>query len=152
MNAIIRNISDSDIEKVQSLIKRNGPYVYSYNIYVYWILSKYYNSTTIVAEYNNNIIGIITGLQSIDKNTIFIWQLCVDEVYRRQNIAIKLINSLFESSKRMGIKAIELTITEENHKSLALFKKFTYLNKLQLDENGLEVIGDIREKLYRIKI
>lgn len=53
------------------------------------------------AEVNNRIIGFISGMPSIDKGSLFIWQLCVHNDYRGRGIATLLLDSLFQKAKRL---------------------------------------------------
>ena len=95
---IIRNISNKEFEKIQSLINNCGEYVTTYHLYTYWILSNYFNKTCNVAEDKEKIIGFISGLPVIENKIIFIWQLCIRDKYRNKGIAFKLIDNIVKEA------------------------------------------------------
>lgn len=148
----IRSLRKGDSEKVLELVKKCGPFVAPYNVYAYWILENYYYSTCKVAEVDKKIIGFISGMPSIDKKCIFIWQICIDEEYRKQGIAGKLLDALFNSAKEQNLEYIELSISDINNTSMNLFKKYSKDNNYIIREKEKEQFGKITEIIYQIKL
>lgn len=148
----VRNIREGDSAAVLKLIEKCGPYVAPYNVYAYWILENYYSSTCIVAEDNNNIIGFVSGMPSIDKGSIFIWQICVHSDYRGKGISVLLLDSLIKKAKELGFKKIELSISNSNVISQSLFKSYANRNNFDFIEKNKHTFGNIIEIVYEFKL
>ena len=152
MDFQIRQIKREDIQKVQKLIETCGPHVAAYNIYAYWMLSEYCPSTSFAVFEKDAIIGVITAIQSIEKETAFIWQICVDKNHRGKNIAYNLIEKVVNSCRDLKLKTVELSITDTNEASLNLFAKFAKDNSLELKHLKDETIGSTTDKVFQIKL
>jgi L-2,4-diaminobutyric acid acetyltransferase len=148
----VRNIQEGDSAAVLKLIEKCGPYVAPYNVYAYWILENYYSSTCIVAEENNNIIGFISGMPSIDRGSIFIWQICVHSDYRGKGISVLLLDALIKKAKELKFKKIELSISDSNAISQSLFKSYAKKNNFDLKEKKKCAFGSIVEIVYEFNI
>lgn len=91
--------------------------------YCYLMWSKYFNKTSIVAHYEDELIGFISGfIQPESTDTLFIWQIAVDENFRGQGLATTLIEQLLNQLHRENIKFLEATVTPSNVPSSNLFK------------------------------
>lgn len=145
-----RKAKETDIEKIVDLLNGCKPFVLAHHEYVYWILQKYYKSTTFVCTRSDKIIGFICGLPSPDQSTIFIWQICAHPDFRRKGIALELIKLVFDTSVEFGFNNLQLSITTENSISKNLFKKFTDMNSLNLDLIGQSTILEKIEDIYKI--
>ncbi len=148
----VREIRKNDLEKIIELIKQGIPYVLPYNVYVYWILQNYYSSTCKVVESEDKIIGYISGIPSLDKETIFIWQLCVDIKHRGDGIGTMMIDSLVSEAKRLGYCNIQLSISDTNIASQTLFKSYAEKKSMEIYEKGIEKFEDQTEFVFQINI
>lgn len=125
--------------------------------YSYLMWGKYFNETSIVAEVNGEIIGFISGLIQPDApETIFVWQIAIDEKYRGNGLALTSLNNLIKQVKHKNITHLEATITPSNIPSNRLFTKLA--TKLGTDHRVYPCFeekhfpdGDFEEELtYRI--
>ncbi|HEX9061963.1 MAG TPA: GNAT family N-acetyltransferase [Clostridia bacterium] len=148
----IRNLREGDASQVLNLIEQCGPYVAPYNVYAYWILENYYSSTCYIAEENNRIIGFISGMPSNDKQSIFIWQLCVHSEFRGRRIAVSLLDSLISKAKELKFEKIELSISESNSDSQNLFKSYLHKNDMELLEKKRCSFGNVIETVYEFRL
>ncbi len=148
----VRNIQEGDSAAVLKLIEKCRPYVAPYNVYAYWILENYYSSTCIVAEENNNIIGFVSGMPSLDKGSIFIWQICVHSDYRGKGISVLLLDTLIKKAKELEFKKIELSISDSNDISQSLFKSYANRNNFDLIEKNKCTFGNVAEIVYEFRL
>lgn len=148
MDAVIRNINNQDYTEIQSLVEMCGEYVTTYPLYSYWILTQYFNKTSRVAEIDNSIIGFISGLPAVNKQIVFIWQLCVLEDFRNKGIASRLIDSIVKEAKKDNYR-IEFTISKKNCTSINLFMKYAKQNNIKMELEKESMIGTSTELLYR---
>ncbi|MBM7570879.1 diaminobutyrate acetyltransferase [Aquibacillus albus] len=92
--------------------------------YYYLILSKYFKNTCIVAEHQGEIVGFVSAFLLPEKqNTLFIWQVAVDESQRGKGLASSLLQELLSREELSNVKYLETTISPSNKASQALFKK-----------------------------
>lgn len=106
---------------IYNLIKRGG--VLDLNSeYLYLLQCTHFSETCSVATFNDEIIGFVSGYLLPNKNdTLFIWQVAVDERFRGQNIAFKTIMNIFNSNE--NIKYILSTVSPSNKSSQRVFEK-----------------------------
>jgi ribosomal-protein-alanine N-acetyltransferase len=74
-----------------------------------------------VAESDRKIIGVLYCRCVADEAEIF--DLAVQEKFRRRGIATLLVNRFQQSAERRGIKNIFLEVRESNTAALALYRK-----------------------------
>lgn len=148
----VRELKEGDSGLILNLVKECGPYVAPYNVYAYWILENYYSSTCKVIEEGNRVVGFTSGMPSIDKSVLFIWQICVHKDYRGKGAAVLLLDSLCKSAKELGFEKIELSISENNNASINLFKGYSQKNNLTMIEKNKCMFGDVIEIVYEISL
>ncbi len=148
----VRDLREGDASQILNLVEVCGPYVAPYNVYAYWILENYYHSTCKVVEENNRIIGFVSGMPSIDKGSIFIWQICVRKDYRGKGVATLLLDSLFHTAKENKFEKVELSISESNYASQNLFKGYSQKNNLSIVEKNKCTFGNVIEIVYEVKL
>ena len=74
---------------------------------------------------NGEIVGFISGyIKPGQENTLFIWQVAVDERARGQGLASKMLMHILQRAQCQQVSHLETTITEDNEGSWALFKRF----------------------------
>lgn len=102
------------LAKNSKVLDVNTPYSY-----VMW--STYFQKTSMIATYKNERIGFVSGYILPDKDdTLFVWQVAVDENYRGFGLATRMIKGLVDSLDE--VKFIEATVTPSNEPSSNLFK------------------------------
>lgn len=99
--------------------------------YSYLMWAEYFQESSILAVDGEKIVGFITGfIPPNQQDTLFIWQVAVDEQYKGQGLATHLIEQLFERvGKQMKIEYIEATVTPSNIPSRRLFEGVAHKNK-----------------------
>ncbi len=73
------------------------------------------------------IVGFLSYENIFDRFEID--DLFVDEAYRGNKIATKLLNELVEIGKKLNIKNITLEVRENNYIAIDLYKKIGFINK-----------------------
>ena len=149
----IRSLKKNDAEKVKKLLAKCGkPYVPPYNLYVYWMLERYLSKTCKVAEKDNKVVGFVSGMPDIERQVVFIWQLCVDKELRKQGIATGLLDALFQEARDMDYNYIELSITDSNNISQSFFQKYAEKKGLKLKEIDEKEFGENKEIIFQIPV
>jgi len=103
------------IAKASQTLDVNSPYHYL-------IMCRHFQKTCIVAETKMQVVGFVTAYIPPDKpDTVFVWQVAVDEKARGQGLGAHMLLNLFNNLKESNIKYIEATITPANQASIKLF-------------------------------
>ena len=124
--------------------------------YFYVAMSHWFSDSCKIAVdiENKLLIGMVIGFRlPSDNETLVIWQIAVDERYRGQNIAMRLLDEVTASSQ---IRYLEATIAPSNLASKRLFEKWATEKKaalMVLDGFGVNCFPNQqheKEDLYRI--
>ncbi len=103
------------------LIKRCPPLDQN-SSYCNLLQASHFANTSVIAELSGQVVGFVSGYILPDKpNTLFIWQVAVDEAARGQGLALKMIDQILNRTQCKDIGFIETTITESNQASWGLF-------------------------------
>lgn len=103
-------------------IAKNSKVLDVNSAYCYIMWSTYFPQSSMVATYNEKVIGFIIGfIQPEKQDTLFVWQIAIDEAYRGNGLARTMIDELFDQVKNDGIQYIEATVTPSNTASNKLF-------------------------------
>src|SRR5574344_204842 len=78
------------------------------------------------AEYEGQIVGYIGLYRFFDEGDIT--NIAVTSLYRRNNIAKKLIESIIEKCKNLGVHEITLEVRESNIKAISLYEKTGFVD------------------------
>jgi L-2,4-diaminobutyric acid acetyltransferase len=93
--------------------------------YNYIMLSKYFSDTCVVADAEGKIAGYISAFCSpIDPEVLFIWQVAVDEAYRRRKLGMIMLKHLLERESCRQVRFYEITVAPSNKAADALYRKF----------------------------
>lgn len=86
--------------------------------------------TSIAADDAGRLIGFASGYRPPARpDTLFVWQVALDEAYRGRGIAKAMLVQLFEQLQARGVRCIETTISPGNQASESLFRSlFRSLN------------------------
>lgn len=92
--------------------------------YSYLMWGKFFSETSIVAVQDDDIVGFISGfLQPSSPDTLFIWQVVVDQSQRGKGMATALLMNLISRlDDQQEIRYVEATVTPTNRPSNSLFK------------------------------
>jgi L-2,4-diaminobutyric acid acetyltransferase len=84
----------------------------------------HFAQTSVAAEINGELVGFISGYKKPEQeDTLFIWQVAVDEKARGQGLASKMLMHILQRTNCQNVNHIETTITEDNKGSWALFER-----------------------------
>ena len=106
--------------------------------YLYFIQSHYFQKTCAIATCSNDVIGFVSGfMDPLKENTLFVWQVAIDEPFRGHGLAQTLINYILQQN--LNTEFIETSITEDNLASQKLFSKLSkHLNTVITQEKFLD--------------
>ncbi|MGW5572791.1 diaminobutyrate acetyltransferase [Nocardia thailandica] len=90
--------------------------------YAYLLWCRDYAATSLVAEHDGDVVGFVIGyLRPQAPDTLFVWQIAVDERARGRGVAAALLHRLLDITTAVGAPNLETTITGDNTASQALF-------------------------------
>src|SRR5699024_696335 len=92
--------------------------------YSYLLWSKYFSKASIIATCEDEVIGFVSGfLQPESPDTLFVWQVAVDQKFRGHGLATKLIQQLIQQiDQETDVRYLEATVTPSNVPSSKLFQ------------------------------
>ncbi|RXJ97316.1 diaminobutyrate acetyltransferase [Malaciobacter molluscorum] len=145
----------SDGKKIFNLINRCKPLDVN-SEYLYLLQSTYFSNTCSVAKIDNEVIGFISGYLVPNKSdTLFIWQVAVDERARGKSVAKNLLLEILNRECNNNIKYIHTTISPDNKASQRFFEKFAKDFDANVESSTFLEIEDFnnaheKEVLYKI--
>jgi len=96
----------------------------------------HFSGTSVAATYQGELVGFISGYLIPERpNTLFIWQVAVDEQARGQGLATRMLQNILARDLCTNVSAIETTITESNKASWALFNRLASKLNAQLNSS-----------------
>lgn len=88
------------------------------------------HSIYVLENENDGYIGHVWFQQQVDvfsnEKKLYIFEICVDEKYRRQGLGKRLMSKVEESAKERKISRIELAVECDNHEAINLYKDKGY--------------------------
>jgi ribosomal-protein-alanine acetyltransferase len=93
-----------------------------------------YNSVSLVAKVNGEIVGFIIGIVYVEKDAMIghILTIDVSPVQRQKGIAQKLLQEVERIFKGKSVKACRLEVREDNIAALSLYQKLGYKKTARL--------------------
>ncbi len=122
--------------------------------YSYLLWCRDFSDTSVVARRGEDALGFVTGYRRPEvPDTLFVWQVAVDERARGEGLAGRMLDSLVDQVD--DVQHLETTITPDNDASIALFTKFAERWEADVDRRELfdeELLGDdhLPENRFRI--
>jgi len=96
----------------------------------------HFSGTSVAATCQGELLGFISGYLIPERpNTLFIWQVAVDEQARGQGLATRMLQNILARDLCTNVSAIETTITESNKASWALFNRLASKLNAQLNSS-----------------
>lgn len=93
--------------------------------YSYLMLSEYFAENCAVAEQDGTLVGFVTGFRPLeDPETLFIWQIAVDESVRGLGVGSRLLDAVVGRPQVPRLRYLEATVTPDNEPSKRLFRSF----------------------------
>ncbi|GAB4073988.1 diaminobutyrate acetyltransferase [Barrientosiimonas marina] len=117
-----RKPSKEDGASVWELINQTG--VLDLNSsYSYLMWCEIFSETSVVVERDEKIVGFISGFIHPDEpETLFIWQVAVDESERGSGLATRMLYQLLKREGCEEVNHVEATVSPSNIASQQLFK------------------------------
>ena len=137
----IKPFNFSKIENVAQLLGNCTPYVLPHHPYIYWIMIEYFQSLCFTAHVDDKVIGFICALHSSEKNTVFIWQLAVNDNYRRTGTARLLCEKIIKYTEENNIRSLQFTISDKNNASISFFSRLAKYYDKSIEEITLDGLG-----------
>lgn len=133
----LRTPTLEDGMSVYRLIKRCPP-LDSNSSYCNLLQTSHFASTSVAAERNGQVVGFISGyLLPEQPNTLFIWQVAVDEEARGVGLASRMLINILARSACKNVSYLETTITQDNTPSWNLFKRL-----------GKKLLADLQSSVW----
>lgn len=111
-----------DSPKIWNLIKKCHPLDVN-SEYLYLLICHHFHKTSVAVESNSEIVGFISGyIPPEQPDTLFIWQVAVDEKFRKQGLAIKMAKEILSRDSCNNVSYIEATVTPSNIASRKYFE------------------------------
>ncbi len=111
----------SDARAIRSLIESAGNMDVNPE-YAYMLLGEHFADTCAVAEVNGTPVAFASAyIPPNQPNTLFVWQVVVDQNYRKQHLAMKLLQAILARPICENIGYIHATIAPSNQASRSLF-------------------------------
>lgn len=143
----IRNTFEEDFVDIAGLAEECSPMETERNS-IYHIFTKFFNSTSFVAESTSGgIAGFVLGFISQENpEEAYIHLLCVDPKMRGRNIGRKLVDVFINAAASKGCKKVNLITKPINWNSISFYKKLGFLE----DKAGktMNVLGTTAIKNY----
>lgn len=144
----------NDSERIWHLIKDNKP-LDENSLYLYTLLCHEFSDTCVVAEADSKIIGFLSAFIPPKKSdTLFVWQIAVDQEFRNKGIAQKIVSHSLNNINN-DIKFVEATVTPSNQASLKFFQNLADNYNAKLTKHPLfstDVLGGNHEPEDLIRI
>lgn len=131
----LRHPLPEDGKNMWELVKNNENMDLN-SIYYYLYFSYAFSKTSLIAEKNNKLSGLITGLNPPEKtDSLFIWQICVSPHHRGKGLALSMLKKLTDKNRPRWVEA---SINPSNKASIALFTALA--KSYETESNFKEVI------------
>jgi len=100
----------------------------------------HFSNTSVAAVHTDNsnevVVGFISAYLIPERNdTLFIWQVAVDERARGMGLAANMLKHILDRPQLSHITHLETTITESNKASWALFERLATSLETRLDKS-----------------
>lgn len=123
-----------DGKAVHELIQRCPPLDVN-SSYNYFLLCSHFRDTCVVAEANDRIVGFLSAyLIPSRPDTLFIWQVAVDEQARGLGLAGRMLEQVTERPLCEDVTNLETTISPSNTSSRRVFERFADKHQAKTSE------------------
>lgn len=101
-----------------------------------WILKALirYGKVFMIENEEEEIVSLVEYMQVFEKKEVFLYGICTRKRYRYQGHATDIMRKSEEYLKKMGYKAISLTVDPENEIGINLYKHLGY-DVVEFEEN-----------------
>lgn len=92
--------------------------------YLYLLQTTHFKECCSIALCDDEVVGFVSGYKNPNnENTLFIWQVAIDENFRGLGLANKLIINTLKRKLNSNITAINTTVSPSNKSSIKMFEK-----------------------------
>ncbi len=117
----LRSPEPGEGKQVHELVGRCPPLDLN-SSYCYFLLCSHFSDTCVVAEDNGRLVGFLSAYLIPDRaNTLFVWQMAVDETARGQGLAGRLLDYLLAQPCCADVRSVETTVSPSNQASRRVF-------------------------------
>jgi len=107
---------------IHGLVERSRPLDLN-SLYGYLLLAEHFRETCVVAERDGHLAGFISAyVHPSRKDTLFVWQVAVDEAVRKQGIGGRMLEHLVRRPSLSFVSYLETTVNPSNQSSRSLFE------------------------------
>jgi L-2,4-diaminobutyric acid acetyltransferase len=132
--ARIRPPRGTDGAAIWSLIQAQ-PSLDDNSLYCNLLQATHFAATCALAELDGELVGWVSGyIPPEHRDTLFIWQVCVDKSVQGQGLGRRLIADVLSRPACRHVTLLECTITDDNEPSWALFRSIARRLKAQLQQ------------------
>lgn len=90
--------------------------------YHYLLWADQFSDTSILVEDHGKLVGFVSGfIQPKNPDTLFIWQVAVDESARGKGLASRMLHKILKRDFCKNVQYVEATVTPSNEPSKKLF-------------------------------
>ena len=94
--------------------------------YAYCATFKHFSATSVVAAADDVVGGFVTAYRPPDRpDVLFVWQVGVDERYRGQGLATRMLQWILDQPACRNVQWLETTVTPSNQPSRARFQRLS---------------------------
>lgn len=132
-----RRPTPADAAHVTDLVRRAGT-LESNTAYAYVLLCSHFSGTSAIAERDGTLVGCLLGYRIPERpQTLFLWQIGVDESERRRGVARHLLDELLHRHALSDVAYIETTVGRSNLASRGLFEQWAKQHEFELRAVGV---------------
>lgn len=111
----------SDAISIRSLVESAGNMDVNTE-YAYMLLGEHFADTCAAVEADGELVAFTSAyIPPNEPNTLFVWQVVVDQDFRKQNLAMQMLKDILARSNCEDIRYIHATISPSNGASRSLF-------------------------------
>ncbi|MGM0594641.1 MAG: diaminobutyrate acetyltransferase [Pseudomonadota bacterium] len=123
-----------DGKAVHELIQRCPPLDVN-SSYNYFLLCSHFRDTCVVAEADNRLVGFLSAyLIPGRSDTLFVWQVAVDEAARGQGLAGRMLEHVMARPFCADVSTLETTISPSNLSSRRVFQRYAEKRATEINE------------------
>jgi len=132
---LLRKPHPDEGQAIHQLIKQSPPLDLN-SSYSYYLLTRHFADTCVVAEHHGQLVGFVSAYVRPDApNTLFVWQVVVDDSQRGKGLAGLMLTSLLARPECSDVMYVESTVNPSNHASRRLFERFAEQHNFPLQES-----------------
>ncbi|GAA3921700.1 diaminobutyrate acetyltransferase [Litoribacillus peritrichatus] len=141
---------------VHRLISRCPP-LDANSMYCNLLQTHHFSKTSVAALYQSQLVGFVSGYVIPERpDTLFIWQVAVDDQARGKGLARKMIAEILQRPGCHHVNYLETSITASNVGSWSLFQSLANKLEAELDKSVLfdrdRHLDDLHDTEYLVRI